>query len=85
MNNHIQIVSAREFRSNQGKFLSAAVRGQDVLLTSRYGFFRITSVSSGDVEQASSGRPSDATSCPTDDTATRRARTPRRAARPKLT
>lgn len=48
--NHItmQIVSAREFRSNQGKFLTAARSGQSVMLTSRYGNFKITPVSDSD-------------------------------------
>lgn len=36
------IVSAREFRSNQGIFLNAAKNGQPVLLKSRYGDFIIT-------------------------------------------
>lgn len=37
-------VSAREFRSNQGKFLTAAQRGQTLTLRSRYGRFRITPI-----------------------------------------
>lgn len=44
----MQIVSAREFRANQGKFLTAAREGQSVLLTSRYGNFKITPVSDED-------------------------------------
>lgn len=44
----MQIVSAREFRSNQGKFLTAARSGQSVLLTSRYGNFKITPVMDSD-------------------------------------
>ncbi len=44
----MQIVSAREFRSNQGKFLNAAKNGQSVLLKSRYGNFKITPVSEED-------------------------------------
>ncbi len=44
----MQIVSAREFRSNQGKFLSAAMNGQSVVLTSRYGKFKITPVTEED-------------------------------------
>lgn len=35
----MQVVTAREFRANQGKFLNAAKSGQSVLLTSRYGNF----------------------------------------------
>lgn len=37
-------VSAREFRSNQGKYLNAAKDGQLVILTSRYGNFKITPI-----------------------------------------
>ncbi len=44
----MQIVSAREFRSNQGKFLNAAKNGQSVLLKSRYGNFKITPVTEED-------------------------------------
>lgn len=44
----MQVVSAREFRANQGKFLTAAKRGQSVLLTSRYGIFKITPVTEED-------------------------------------
>lgn len=44
----MQIVKAREFRSNQGKFLNAANHGQSVLLKSRYGNFKITPVDSQD-------------------------------------
>ena len=45
----MKVVTAREFRSNQGKFLIAAREGQSVLLTSRYGNFKITPVTSDDV------------------------------------
>lgn len=44
----MQIVSTREFRANQGRFLSAAKRGQSVILTSRYGNFKITPVTEED-------------------------------------
>lgn len=44
----MQVVSAREFRSNQGKFLTAAKNGQSVLLTSRYGTFKIEPVTEED-------------------------------------
>lgn len=44
----MQVVSAREFRTNQGKYLNAAMRGQSVLLTSRYGNFKITPISEED-------------------------------------
>ena len=45
----MEVVTAREFRSNQGKFLIAAREGQSVLLTSRYGNFKITPVTSEDL------------------------------------
>ena len=45
----MEVVTAREFRSNQGKFLIAAREGQSVLLTSRYGNFKITPVTSEDM------------------------------------
>ena len=44
----MQIVSTREFRANQGKFLNASKRGESVLLTSRYGSFKITPVTEED-------------------------------------
>ena len=44
----MQVVSAREFRSNQGKYLNAAMNGQSVLLTSRYGNFKITPITEED-------------------------------------
>jgi antitoxin (DNA-binding transcriptional repressor) of toxin-antitoxin stability system len=44
----MQIVSAREFRSNQGKFLTAAKNGQSVLLTSRYGNFKLVPITEED-------------------------------------
>lgn len=44
----MEVVTAREFRANQGKFLTAARNGQSVLLTSRYGNFKIVPVSSED-------------------------------------
>ena len=45
----MEVVTAREFRSNQGKFLMAAKEGESVLLTSRYGNFKITPVTSDDM------------------------------------
>ena len=45
----MEVVTAREFRSNQGKFLIAAREGHSVLLTSRYGNFKITPVTSEDM------------------------------------
>ncbi|MDE6371195.1 MAG: type II toxin-antitoxin system Phd/YefM family antitoxin [Duncaniella sp.] len=44
----MEIVSAREFRSNQGKFLTAARKGESLILTSRYGNFKIVPVSKDD-------------------------------------
>ncbi len=44
----MEIVTAREFRSNQGKFLTAAMKGQSVILTSRYGNFKITPITEDD-------------------------------------
>lgn len=44
----MEIVTARQFRSNQGKFLTAARSGQSVILTSRYGNFKITPISETD-------------------------------------
>jgi antitoxin (DNA-binding transcriptional repressor) of toxin-antitoxin stability system len=44
----MQIVSAREFRTNQGKYLGAAINGQSILLTSRYGNFKITPITEED-------------------------------------
>lgn len=44
----MQIISTREFRTNQGKYLNAARDGQSVLLTSRYGNFKIVPVTEED-------------------------------------
>lgn len=46
--NSMQVVSAREFRSNQGKYLNAAKQGQSVMLTSRYGNFKISPITEED-------------------------------------
>lgn len=45
---NMHVVSAREFRSNQGKFLLAARNGQSVLLKSRYGNFKISPITEED-------------------------------------
>ena len=37
----MQVVSGREFRANQSKFLSLASSGEDIVLKSRTGSFRI--------------------------------------------
>ena len=42
------LVSTREFRSNQGAVLNRVNNGEDVLLTSRYGTFKITPVTEDD-------------------------------------
>jgi antitoxin (DNA-binding transcriptional repressor) of toxin-antitoxin stability system len=42
------VVSAREFRENQSKVLSAAMNGQSIVLTSRLGNFKITPISDAD-------------------------------------
>lgn len=42
------VISTREFRSNQGNVLIRAINGEDVVLTSRYGAFRLTPVSQED-------------------------------------
>lgn len=44
----MEIITTREFRANQGKFLTAAKRGQSVILKSRYGNFKITPVTEED-------------------------------------
>jgi antitoxin (DNA-binding transcriptional repressor) of toxin-antitoxin stability system len=44
----MQVVSAREFRANQTKILSAARDGQTVMLTSRVGNFKIVPITSED-------------------------------------
>lgn len=44
----MEIVSATKFRTNQGKFLMAARNGETILLTSRYGNFKITPLSATD-------------------------------------
>ena len=46
--NIMEVVTARQFRSNQGKFLTAAKNGQTVLLMSRYGAFKIRPVADSD-------------------------------------
>lgn len=44
----MQIVTTREFRSNQSRFLNEVKKGEDVILTSRIGSFRIVPVSEDD-------------------------------------
>ena len=42
------IVSIREFRANQGKYLGLAADGESVILTSRTGSFKIVPVTEDD-------------------------------------
>lgn len=42
------IVSARDFRANQGKYFSMVISGEHVILKSREGNFRLVPVSSSD-------------------------------------
>ena len=42
------VVSIRDFRSNQGKYLGLAANGESVILTSRAGSFKIVPVSEDD-------------------------------------
>jgi hypothetical protein len=44
------IVSARDFRANQGKYLGMALEGHDVVLRSRRGNFRLTPVEDDEEE-----------------------------------
>lgn len=51
----LMIVTGREFRARQGKYISAAFSGQDVVVRSRRGSFRIIPVH--DVDNTSSASP----------------------------
>ena len=42
------VVSIRDFRSNQGKYLGLAANGESVILTSRAGSFKIVPISEDD-------------------------------------
>ena len=42
--NNMTIVSTRDFRANQSRFLSMALRGEDVILKSRQGKVRLIPV-----------------------------------------
>lgn len=44
----MQTVSAREFRSNQGKYLTAAKNGHPVMLRSKYGNFQLVPIQNED-------------------------------------
>ena len=47
------IVSTRDFRANQGKYLGMALEGHDVVLRSRRGSFRLTPIPLEKEEKAS--------------------------------
>lgn len=47
-NNNMTVVSVRDFRANQGKYLDLAANGESVILTSRKGHFKITPISEDD-------------------------------------
>lgn len=42
------VVSVRDFRANQGKYLDLAANGESVILTSRKGQFKIMPISEDD-------------------------------------
>ena len=42
------VVSVRDFRANQGKYLDLAANGESVILISRKGHFKITPISEDD-------------------------------------
>lgn len=44
----MQVVTAREFRSSQGKYLNAAKRGESLTLRSRFGDFSISPMCSNE-------------------------------------
>ncbi len=44
----MQVISTRDFRSNQTTFLNKALNGEEILLTSRVGTFRIVPVDEDD-------------------------------------
>ena len=44
------IVSTRDFRANQGKYLGMALEGHDVVLRSRRGIFRLTPIEEDEEE-----------------------------------
>ncbi len=44
----MQVVSAREFRANQSRILTAARAGESVMLTSRVGDFKIVPITEDD-------------------------------------
>ena len=45
---NMTVISIRDFRSNQGKYLGHAASGESVILTSRAGSFKIVPVSEDD-------------------------------------
>lgn len=44
----MEVISARDFRSNQSVVLAKAKRGESILLSSRMGMFKITPVTEDD-------------------------------------
>ena len=48
INEKMTVISIRDFRSNQGKYLGLAASGESVILTSRAGSFKIVPVSEDD-------------------------------------
>lgn len=47
----MKIVRVREFRTSQGKYLKMAREGQDIMLTSRLGMFKIVPLPDEENEQ----------------------------------
>ena len=45
---NMTVVSVRDFRANQGKYLGLAASGESVILTSRKGYFKIVPISEDD-------------------------------------
>ena len=45
---NMTVVSVRDFRANQGKYLDLAANGESVILTSRKGQFKITPITEDD-------------------------------------
>ena len=45
------IVSTRDFRTNQSRYLEMVKRGEEVILRSRSGSFRLTPVKGNDIEE----------------------------------
>lgn len=51
------IVSTRDFRANQGRYLNEARNGEDVIIKSRdHGSFKITPITKGDTVHSPKGQ-----------------------------